>query len=335
MPEESGLKEVHVRLALKEGQTLYSSEPMNSPWRAVDVMREALREMDREMVCVVNLDTKLHPINYNIVSIGSIDQSVVPIQNVFKSSILSNAASIMVLHNHPSGDVTPSQEDYDATHRLSEAGKLMDIRLVDHIIVGGDRGDIYSFREHNEHLFTGAPDLPFVAKMNAGVMHEPVPVYQHSTEYARQAGQLDLYRASRKENIRCKEAIEDSIREHYDGRHLNSDCVKKVVDEFGPDRVFYVLANNIQFHDWDGRYSQQNKEWAKGILIPKDQTRYDDNRNIAFLLDSHPVLVNAFLDTARKQYGQEQKRESVLGKLSRRSASPSHPPAKPTPSKER
>ena len=335
MPEESGLKEVHVRLALKEGQTLYSSEPMNSPWRAVDVMREALREMDREMVCVVNLDTKLHPINYNIVSIGSIDQSVVPIQNVFKSSILSNAASIMVLHNHPSGDVTPSQEDYDATHRLSEAGKLMDIRLVDHIIVGGDRGDIYSFREHNEHLFTGAPDLPFVAKMNAGVMHEPIPVYQHSTEYAKQAGQLDVYRASRKENIRCKAAIEDSIRDHYDGRHLDPACVKKVVDDFGPDRVFYVLANNIQFHDWDGRYSPQNKEWAKSILIPKDQTRYEDNRNIAFLLDSHPVLINVFLDTARKQYGQEQRRESVLGKLSQRSASPARSPDKPPKAKER
>lgn len=335
MPEESGLKEVHIRLALKEGQTLYSSQPMNSPWAAVDVMREAMRELDREMVCVVNLDTKLHPINYNIVSIGSIDQSVVPIQNVFKSSILSNASSIMVLHNHPSGDVTPSQEDYDATHRLSEAGKLMDIRLVDHVVIGGDRGDIYSFREHNAHLFTGAPDLPFVAKMNAGMMHEPIPVYRHSTDYAKQVGQLEEYRASRKENIRCKEAIEQSIRDHYENNHLDSACVKQVVDEFGPDRVFYVLANTIQFHDWDGRYSQNNKDWAKDILIPKDQTRWDDNRNVAFLLNSHPVLLNAFLDIARKQYTQEQKRESVLGKLSQRPPLTPRQDTRPHPAKER
>ena len=323
--QRNGLKEVQIRLALKEGQTLYSSEPMNSPWKAVEVMREALREMDREMVCVVNLDTKLHPINYNIVSIGGIDQSIVPIQNVFKSSILSNATSIMVLHNHPSGDVTPSQEDYDATHRLSEAGKLMDIHLVDHIIVGGDRGDVYSFREHNDHLFTGAPDLPFVAKMNASRVKEPVPVYRHSTDYAKQAGQLEEYRASRKENIRCKEAIEQSIRDHYENNRLDDACVKQVVDEFGPDRVFYVLANTIQYHDWDGRYSLQNKEWAKGFLIPKDQTRWDDNRNTAFLLDSHPVLLNGFLNIARKQYSPEHKRESVLEKLSQKPAQQSSP----------
>lgn len=329
-----GLKEVQVRLALKEGSTLYSSEAMNSPWKAVDVMREALRELDREMLCVVNLDAKLQPINYNIVSVGGPDQVAFPVQNVFKSSILSNAHSIMVMHNHPSGDVTPSQEDYNATHRLSEAGKLMDIRLVDHIIVGGERGDIYSFREHNEHLFTGAPDLPFIAKMNAEKMREPVPVYQHSTEYARQNNQMEEYQASRKENLRCKEAIEQSIREHYRDNHLDAACVKQVVDEFGPDRVFYVLANTVQYHDWDGRYSQKNKEWAKGILIPKDQTIYADNRNVAFLLNSHPVLVDGFLSIARKQYAPEQKRESVLGKLSQKPTQKSSPP-KPARAQER
>lgn len=310
-----GLKEVQIRLALKEGDTLYSPEQMNSPWNAVNVMREAMRYMDREMLCVVNLDAKLHPINYNVVSLGGTDQVAFPVNNIFKSSILSNAHSIMMLHNHPSGDVSPSQEDYSATHYVSEAGKLLNIPLVDHIIVGADRGDLYSFREHESQLFTGAPDLPFLAKMSALSVSEPIPVYRHSTDYARQNGELEFYKASRRENILCKDAIEDSIRQHYENNRLDDTCVKQVVDEFGPERVFYVLANTVQFHTWDGRYSQANKDWAKDILIPRDQTAWDDDRNVAFLLSSHPVLINGFLDIARRQYAPEHKKESVLEKL--------------------
>ena len=71
-----------------------------------------------------------------------------------KSAILSNAASIMLAHNHPSGDCTPSRQDYELTARLAEAGKLLEIPVLDHLILGGD-GDRYSFREHNPELFSG------------------------------------------------------------------------------------------------------------------------------------------------------------------------------------
>ena len=156
------LQEVTVRLCLKEGAVLYSTAPLSHPEAARDVMRDVLKDLDREMVCVVNLDNKMKPINYNVVSIGSIDQSMVPIQNVYKSSILSNAASIMLLHNHPSGDVSPSSPDFDVTKKLVEAGKLMGIPVIDHLIIGGMNGDIYSFRTENPELFTGAPDLEFI-----------------------------------------------------------------------------------------------------------------------------------------------------------------------------
>lgn len=156
------LQEVNVRLCLKEGAVLYSTAPLSHPEAARDVMRDVLKDLDREMVCVVNLDNKMKPINYNVVSIGSIDQSMVPIQNVYKSSILSNAASIMLLHNHPSGDVSPSGPDFDVTKKLVEAGKLMGIPVIDHLIIGGMNGDIYSFRTENPELFTGAPDLEFI-----------------------------------------------------------------------------------------------------------------------------------------------------------------------------
>lgn len=159
------LKEVNVRLCLKEGAALYSAAPLSNPADAAEVMKEVLKDLDREMVCVVNLDTRLRPINYNVVSIGSIDQSIVPVQNVFKSSILSNASGILLLHNHPSGDISPSGPDFNVTKRLVEAGKLMDIPVMDHLIIGGGDGRVYSFRENNPDLFSGVPDMKFIENM--------------------------------------------------------------------------------------------------------------------------------------------------------------------------
>ena len=160
------LKEVNVRLCLREGPALYSPVSLSNPEAAVDVMRDVLKDLDREMVCVVNLDNRMKPINYNVVSIGALDQSIVPIQNVYKSTILANAAGIMLFHNHPSGDISPSGPDYSVTKRLAEAGKLMDIPLIDHVIIGGMNGNTYSFREHDPDLFAGNPDLSFIRAMS-------------------------------------------------------------------------------------------------------------------------------------------------------------------------
>ena len=146
------LKEVCIRLA--EGHPLYSDVPLSSPTAALDVMRKELSQYDREILCVVNLNNKLKPINFNIVSMGSINGSVAAIPNILKSGILSNAAGFLLLHNHPSGDVTPSKEDITTTRRCVEAGKLMDIPCLDHVIVGGSNGDIFSFRESGTVDFT-------------------------------------------------------------------------------------------------------------------------------------------------------------------------------------
>lgn len=154
------LKEVNVRLVLNESTELYSTTPIRTPQDAVNVMGELLRGADREMVCVINMDNKLRPINYNIVSIGGINASMVPIANCFKSSLLSaNAATIALLHSHPSGDSTPSQEDFDVTKRFVQAGKLLDIPVIDHIIIGAYQGEQFSFRENYPEMFYAEPDL--------------------------------------------------------------------------------------------------------------------------------------------------------------------------------
>ena len=147
------LKQVQVRLRLAEAEPLYSTEPITDSDRAVNVMARALAEMDREYVCVVNLDTQRHPINFNIVSIGDIDQAQIPIQNVFKAAILSNAKSIIALHCHPSGSIVPSKPDLDVTKRMVEAGRIMGIPVTDHIIVAGGTADHTSIRQSNPELF--------------------------------------------------------------------------------------------------------------------------------------------------------------------------------------
>lgn len=148
------LKQVQVRLKLTEKEPLYSTEPMEDPASAANVMAEAMSQLDREFCCVVNLDTRLIPINFNVVSIGGINSAEVPVQNVFKAAILSNAASVMLLHNHPSGQVEPSRDDRLLTARLLEAGKLMGIPVVDHIIIGCGNDSRYSFRSEEEGLFS-------------------------------------------------------------------------------------------------------------------------------------------------------------------------------------
>lgn len=139
------LHEVCIRLA--EGMSLYSTEPMSTPDRAVDVMRKELSQYDREVLCVVNLNSRLKPINFNIVSVGTINQSLADISNIFKSCLLSNASGLLLMHNHPSGDPTPSQEDIALTKRVIAAGKLMGVSCLDHVIVGGQNGATYSMRE--------------------------------------------------------------------------------------------------------------------------------------------------------------------------------------------
>ena len=106
-----------------------SQIPLTSPEGAAAVMRDVLKELDREWVCVVDMDNHLKPVNFNIVSIGSINQSLAPIQNILKSGILSNCSNIMLIHNHPSGDNEPSREDIQLTKRLVEAAKLMDMNV--------------------------------------------------------------------------------------------------------------------------------------------------------------------------------------------------------------
>ena len=130
----------------KEGSVLYEPRKISSPGDAVSLCGRFLDNLDREQMIAISLDTKNQPTNVSVVSIGTLNVSLCHPREIFKVAILSNANSIIISHNHPSGDTSPSHEDIQITERLSEVGKLMGIPLIDHIIMGED-GTYCSFKE--------------------------------------------------------------------------------------------------------------------------------------------------------------------------------------------
>ena len=135
-----------VSIRLVKDAALCSGVPIRHPEDAVKLVGESLCEMDREVVCVINLKTDGTPINCTFASVGSLEVSVVNPREIFKASILSNASSMILIHNHPSGNLTPSSKDVETTDRMKKACDLMGISLLDHIIVGGDNSEYFSFQ---------------------------------------------------------------------------------------------------------------------------------------------------------------------------------------------
>lgn len=152
-----GLKQVSVRLRLQEAEPLYSTEAITDSDRAVQVMSDAMADLDREYCCVVSLDARKRPISYSVVSIGDTSSAQIPIQNLFKAAILQNSSSLICLHNHPAGSLEPSRADQEVTKRMVEAGRIIGIPIIDHIIVAGGTGLHTSIRNTNPELFEGSP----------------------------------------------------------------------------------------------------------------------------------------------------------------------------------
>ena len=113
---------------------------------AARILQQYLEGADREHFVVLLLDTQNQVIGIHTVTIGTLDASLIHPREVYKTAILANAASVLLAHNHPSGDPTPSTEDLMVTRQLSEAGITIGIEVLDHVVVG-DTGRYYSFRE--------------------------------------------------------------------------------------------------------------------------------------------------------------------------------------------
>ena len=120
-------------------------------------------------------------------------------------------------------------------------------------------------------------------------------LYPYSSAEARERDELPLWRESHKANIACRNAIEDAIRQSFDGMHLDKDCITPVLEEYGYKRTAWVLANTLHELKWDGRFGHANKQWAEHACIPKDI-----NHNSDFVVRSHPAVLDGFVTFYRK-----------------------------------
>ena len=135
-------------------------------------------------------------------------------------------------------------------------------------------------------------------------------VYGHTLSYAMEHGEADEYLESHKLDRECKRAIEETIRQNFDGMHLKHDIVKPLAEQYGSDRIAFVLANTLQQESWDGRFSRDNKTWAAEFYIPENIVRgMDMNREL--IVSSHPAVLDGFIAMFRREVLEKEKEMSA------------------------
>jgi DNA repair protein RadC len=137
-------KAVQLKAALELGRRLLIAAPydrpqIKSPADAANLVMLEMSLLDHEQLRVILLDTKNHVLGIEMIYKGNVNTSVIRVGELFREAIRRNCAAIIVVHNHPSGDPTPSPEDVRVTEQVSEAGKLLDIEVLDHLIIGQQR----------------------------------------------------------------------------------------------------------------------------------------------------------------------------------------------------
>jgi DNA repair protein RadC len=138
---------------LTKAECIYSDEPIRTTEDAIRLLADEIKDIEQEQIIVINLDPKDYPLDYSVVSVGDMSSSITTVRNVFKCALASNASRIILLHNRPFGAASPSRADMDVTRRIVNTGALMEIYLCDHIIIGADANDIYSFAKAEPFTF--------------------------------------------------------------------------------------------------------------------------------------------------------------------------------------
>jgi DNA repair protein RadC len=147
-------KAVQLVAAFGLGQRLaretLSNQKIDSPELVHELVGAEMRMLRKESLRVILLDTRYHLIRIQEVSTGSVNESIAHPREIFHPAVASSAYAVIVVHNHPSGDTSPSQADHSLTRRLAEAAELLQIKLLDHIIIGAPAngsGGYFSFKE--------------------------------------------------------------------------------------------------------------------------------------------------------------------------------------------
>ncbi|MGB9887236.1 MAG: RadC family protein [Moorellales bacterium] len=145
-PAKAAQVKAAVELGRRLAQTAPSSRPViRSPAEVAELVMEEMRYLDREHFRTLSLNTKNRVLYLDTISVGSLNSSLVHPREVFKRAVMHSAASVILIHNHPSGDPTPSAEDIEVTRRLVQAGNILGIAVLDHLVIGDGR--YVSFKE--------------------------------------------------------------------------------------------------------------------------------------------------------------------------------------------
>lgn len=158
------ISEVEPRLYLKETNNHPYHERLSSPDEVLDFMKNYMADLTTECILVFNLDNRGRVINFSRVGIGTANMVTSTGREIYKTAILSNAASILLCHNHTSTDPSPSKEDFKFTRTMAKAGQLLGIPLIDHLIVTPEK-KFYSFL-CNEPTILNVPDTSITAAEN-------------------------------------------------------------------------------------------------------------------------------------------------------------------------
>lgn len=255
------LRQVGIRLI--EEPPLLSSEPMSSPEAAVRVLGEWLREMDRELFCVVNMNSNLTPINMNVVSMGALNVTYVNPRETMKSAILSNAAYMMLIHNHPSGSLTPSKDDIKMTDQIQSAASLMGIPVLDHIIVGKHQ-EFFSLRENN--IFSFRNDIQYDSDISK------LQWTQQVMERSEYGGQGQETKESKLDTI--MKSLEEGVEKIFTSEqyHVYLDTMSKFHNYSFNNTLLIALQRPdatlvAGYQTWQKKFQRHVKRGEKGIKI--------------------------------------------------------------------
>ena len=162
--------------------------------------------------------------------------------------------------------------------------------------------DVFKEFENRETDYMDVVRDSMESRANTLLRWWKTPVYPHSGSYAREHEELEQYRASKRANIDCRDAIERAIADHYQHNVLSPEGAREVVRSFGFERTMFVLANTINVKSWDDRFGGDNREWAKTIPIEPDEGGGSDRR-LDYVVDrSHSVLLDVFARQVRHEY---------------------------------
>ena len=154
-----------VHVELKRDTWMDPGKKVLHPEDAVEEVKRLIGDLDREMLISIHLATDGSVINASVCSIGSINQSIVSLAEIFRTGLVTGAAAFLLVHNHPRGTMTPSKEDLEVTRKCAITGRIMNFHLLDHIIIGSKNQCCSLLKEYPSYFETDIHDFENYEKL--------------------------------------------------------------------------------------------------------------------------------------------------------------------------